>query len=208
MMKRAKLAAIVVLGLFALASCDAMLEALFPEFASDADGNFGNKTIEVTVTIDSFGLGYRANGNGTASDIRVVAVQWTFNQFGHPVFIRDGNGLDLQNQYVQPDDRAGDIPQNSMPGAQDTFTIQVPDGNWGVIVFEDENGDGFPSTAESARIAYWVPPPEFMHGEPEQFDFFFLNGHDKTRTSIVADPPVLLLHGGNVGGEYFGDLPY
>jgi len=199
-MKRARFAIIVALGVFALASCDVMLETLFPdEFATDEQGGLGRKTIVVTVFIDQNGAGYYQSGAGTVAPIEVIAVQWSFDNItGLPTIVKNAAGnLDTNFQFVVPHDGTGRIGTGSVYMATSTFTIRVPNGNWGVFVFEDVNLDGMPSAGESTVVASWAMPPTFIYG-PEEFDFFFLEGETPPVNSIIADD-VYLLHHSNGG---------
>ena len=172
-MKRVKLAILVALAAFALASCDYMLEVLFPEFSSDDPGNFGQKTIQITVHVGNGGTGYRVGSDATVAPIRVVAVQWSFDQSGMPTILKDGEGdLDqvIQHAVVAPDEiQTG----SSSASAPVTFNLKVSNGNYAVLIFEDEDRNLVPSAGEATAVAQWEPPPSFMYG-PEEFDFFFM----------------------------------
>ena len=212
-MKRAKLVTLVALAALALASCDAMLEAMFPEFGSDDKGNFGQKTIRITVIItdDVGGSGdYRPTGPDTAAPVRVIAVQWSFDQFGLPTILKNGEG-DLDQGIQAVIWTPQEIPPSSGVDVTLQYDLQVPNGNYGVLVFEDEDDNGVPSDGETTAIAQWFPPPSFMYG-PEEFDFFFMEQEDPAFTTMIAHDIFLLHHGwgehcaGSVVCGNFGSL--
>ena len=184
-MKRVKLAILVALAAFALASCDYMLEVLFPEFSSDDQGNFGQKTIQITVHVGNGGTGYRVGSDATVAPIRVVAVQWSFDQFGMPTIVKDEEGdLDqvIQHAVVTPDEiQTG----SSSASAPVTFNLKVSNGNYAVLIFEDEDLNLVPSAGEATAVAQWEPPTSFMYG-PEEFDFFFMEQENPDFNTMQA----------------------
>ena len=184
-MKRVKLAILFALAAFALASCDYMLEVLFPEFSSDDQGNFGQKTIQITVHVGNGGTGYRVGSDATVAPIRVVAVQWSFDQFGMPTIVKDEEGdLDqvIQHAVVAPDEiQTG----SSSASAPVTFNLKVSNGNYAVLIFEDEDLNLVPSAGEATAVAQWEPPTSFMYG-PEEFDFFFMEQENPDFNTMQA----------------------
>ena len=191
-MKRAKLAILVALAAFALASCDAMLEALFPEYGSDDLGAFGTHEIQITVFIGDGGGGYTPLGAPTQGPIRVVAVKWGYDFNGFPKLILDGSGrLDpLVHDFVISAPETLGAP--STPFASQAFTLGVPSGDFAVIVFEDVDGDGMPNDNETAAIATWAAPPQLFF---EQFDVGYLEMDDPENSPFtVAADPLDLVH--------------
>ena len=188
-MKRVKLAILVALAAFALASCDYMLEVLFPEFSSDDQGNFGQKTIQITVRVgdgDGGGPGgYTLGGAPTGFDIKVIAVEWSFDFTGVPYLVTSGGDLDpaVHNFVVAAPQK---IPAGSGVGQSADFVLQVPDGVWAVVAFEDVNGDGVPNDTESTAIAQWETLPANWPYTVEEFDLYHLESVDPPRTEIQA----------------------
>ena len=190
-MKRAKLATLVALAAFALASCDAMLEALFPEFGSDDQGNFGDREIHVTVFVgDGGGPGYTRGGHPPNGDIRVIAVKWSFDQFGYPALITDGTGhLDnFIHHFIVGAPEV--LVAGSAPGMFQDFTIFVPPDNFAVVVFEDVDDNGVPNGNESAAIALWKDAPPELFGE--EFDVGYQEFLDPEVTTLQAITLVLV----------------
>lgn len=188
-MKRTKFAILVSLAAFALASCDAMLETLFPEFGGygeydEIDNSYVPYEIKINVTVGDGGAGYTPGGETPNGDIRVIAVQYAWDYEGYPTLILDDSGkLDLSyhHHWVHASQKLG---AGTSWGVDATFTMSVPEDSYAVIVFEDTNDDGMPGGSESAAIAQWQDAPDDMYADV--FDVWYQDYIDPNDRVLYA----------------------
>lgn len=180
-MKRFKLIAILGIAVLALASCDAMLLAFFPEFDKEGNPELYGKTITVAVTIPA---GYNANA-GVTGEVRLAVVKWYFDELGLFV-ITDAGGLDF-SAYAAHEKADVDAPTgqgNTGAGAlaQVSFTIvtpPLPPDNYAVILYDDEDMDGRPSLGDTAVFVTRPNPAPWTDAEFE-FDLVELTDDQPT----------------------------
>mgnify|MGYP001454902344 CR=1 FL=1 len=89
---------------------------------------------------------------------------------------------DVQHAVVAPDEiQTG----SSSASAPVTFNLKVSNGNYAVLIFEDEDLNLVPSAGEATAVAQWEPPTSFMYG-PEEFDFFFMEQENPDFNTMQA----------------------